>query len=43
MRKLARRRKKQQKNGNKDNLLKVIIFATAALKLIKAIKDLIGW
>lgn len=40
----SRRRKflKQKKNGNKDLPLKTIIFVTAILKLIKAIKDLIN-
>ncbi len=42
MRRFAPRKKKgQQKNGNKDKILKAIIFATAILKFVKSIKDLI--
>ena len=42
MRRLSRKKKIQQKNGNKDKILKEIIFVTAVLKLIKAIYDLIN-
>ncbi len=42
MRRLSRKKKRQKKNGNKDKLFKTIIFVTATLKLIKAIKDLIS-
>ena len=41
MRRLSRKKKRQQKNGNKDKILKEIIFVTAILKFIKSIKDLI--
>ena len=42
MRRLSRKKKRQKKNGNKDQIVKTIIFVTAVLKLIKAIYDLIN-
>lgn len=45
MRKLAKRKKRQQKNGNKDYikiLTKIILLIVAVLKLIIAIKQLIN-
>ena len=42
MRRLSRKKKRQKKNGNKDQIVKTIIFVTVILKLIKAIYDLIN-
>lgn len=42
MKRLSRKKKRQQKNGNIDRIFKTIAYVTAILKLIKVIKDLIS-